>query len=360
MVVCASGSHHSLFLDPLGTVWSCGNNENGRLGLGDEKHRYVPEPIINLPKIISAIALGGSSIFLDCEGSVWACGYNKNGELGLGHARNGHVPEKIGGLHKIKSIAGGWHHSLFLDSEGSVWACGYNTFGQLGLGDTRNRHMAEKIGGLPKIKLITGGWHWSMLMDEAGNVWVCGGNKKGELGLGHTIQIHSPIVNKNLFGVVAVAGGLGNYSVFLDKAGNIFTCGSNEDGQLGLGDKKDRHTPQKVNNIPPISSLSCCNAAVGYMQIVDEEGRVWSCGNNGHGQLGLAHRNQTLAFQLVKQPHKERAAIKAAEQQKEEEKQLFKSIEQEQNEQLMDKIKSGKHLHNVNKQQAKQKIIDGG
>src|SRR3990167_4482168 len=310
MVVCASGSHHSLFLDPLGTVWSCGNNENGRLGLGDEKHRYVPEPIINLPKIISAIALGGSSIFLDCEGSVWACGYNKNGELGLG--------------------------------------------------DTRNRHMAEKIGGLPKIKLITGGWHWSMLMDEAGNVWVCGGNQKGELGLGHTIQIHSPIVNKNLFGVVAVAGGLGNYSVFLDKAGNIFTCGSNEDGQLGLGDKKDRHTPQKVNNIPPISSLSCCNAAVGYMQIVDEEGRVWSCGNNGHGQLGLAHRNQTLAFQLVKQPHKERAAIKAAEQQKEEEKQLFKSIEQEQNEQLMDKIKSGKHLHNVNKQQAKQKIIDGG
>ena len=34
MAVCASGSNHSLFLDPLGSVWSCGINQNGGLGLG--------------------------------------------------------------------------------------------------------------------------------------------------------------------------------------------------------------------------------------------------------------------------------------------------------------------------------------
>src|SRR3990167_3772003 len=38
---------------------------------------------------------------------------------------------------------------------------------------------------------------------------------------------------------------------------------------------------------------------------------------------------------------------------------MFKSIEKEQNKPLMDKLKSAKHFHNLNKQQAKQKIIEG-
>ena len=114
--------------------------------------------------------------------------------------------------------------------------------------------------------------------------------------MGHTTQINSPQKNNNLSGIVAVGGGYANYSVFLDNAGNIYTCGWNEYGQLGLGDKKDRHTPQKVNNIPPMSCISSCNAARGHLQIVDEQGSVW----NINGQLGLGHTNQTLTFQRSK------------------------------------------------------------
>ena len=75
---------------------------------------------------------------------------------------------------------------------------------------------------------------------------------KRRIGLGHTIQIHSPVVNKNLFGIVAG----GNYSVFLDNAENIFTCGSNEDGQ-GLG-----------SNVKP--RLVLCNICVRKTHIVRE------------------------------------------------------------------------------------------
>ena len=165
----------------------------------------------------------------------------------------------------------------------------------MGLGDTRHRHKPEKIEGLPKIKSIAGGRHWSIFVDEQGNVWVCGGNEKGELGLGHRTQINSPQKHNNLSGIVAAAGGYDNNSVFLDKEGNIYTCGKNLNGQLGLGDTIDRHTPQKVNNIPPIISLSPCNTAGGYLQIVDWEGRVWSCGKNDFGQLGLDHRKHSLS-----------------------------------------------------------------
>src|SRR3990167_7135746 len=349
MAECTSGRTHSLYVDPSGSVWSCGYNQNGRLGLGDENNRNIPEQITNLPKIVSAIALGYSSIFLDCEGSVWTCGDNAQGQLGLGHTTHMHAPQKIEELPEIKAIAGGYNHSLFLDCEGSVWACGNNSRGSLGLGDTTNKNRAKKIQGLPAVKSMAGGWHWSMFVDEQGNVWVCGANEKGELGLGHTTQINSPHKNKNLSGIVAVGGGQ-RCSVFLDNAGNIYTCGNNKYGQLGLGDKDHRYTPQKVNNIPPMSCISCSNIADRYLQIVDKEGRVWSCGRNEHGQLGLGHTNTTRTFQRTE------TIIKLKQLQGDDEKELFKSIEKEQNKQLMNKVK---HSHNVDKEQAKQKIIEG-
>ena len=359
-IISVSAAWHSLFVDANGSVWSCGCNAQGRLGLGDWKNRNVPEQITNLPKIISTIALNYSSIFLDCKGSVWTCGNNGYGQLGLGDTEHRSKAEKIQGLPKIKSIAGGDYHSLFLDCEGSVWACGYNKEGNLGLGDAKDRNSPEKIGGLPKIKSMAGGVHCSMFVDEKGNVWVCGGNQKGELGLGHTTQINSPQKNLHLSGIVAAAGGWTNHSLFLDNAGNVYTCGWNYYGQLGLGDKKDRHIPHKVNNIPPMACISSCNAAGGYFQIVDEEGRVWSCGNNEDGQLGLGHTNATHTFLRIEtvnfQRHKslEQHAVTLSPDQRE----IFKSIEKVQNQQLMDKVLI-MHLHNLNKQQAKQKIIEG-
>ena len=98
----------------------------------------------------------------------------------------------------------------------------------LGLGDATNRNKAEKIEGLPKIKAMEGGVYFSMFVDEEGNVWVCGENDCGELGVGHNNQINTPVQNNNLSGIVAVAGGHCYFSMFLDEQGNVFTCGHNE------------------------------------------------------------------------------------------------------------------------------------
>src|SRR3990167_2160331 len=233
-----------------------------------------------------------------------------------------------------------------------------------------------------------------MFVDEQGNVWACGGNKNGELGLGHANLTYSPQKNNILSGIAAVAGGNANYTVFLDNAGNIYTiftlsvwsCGTNEFGQLGLGDTVDRNTPQKLNYIPPIARLSSCHVAEGYLQLVDVEGRVWGCGNNQFGQLGFGNSYPKYTFQRIEtiakleqnpieQPDTNNQVLQQnavpevdlpnttnqAEGQKEgfgEEKEMFKAMEKEQNKQLMDKVKS-LHWHNVNKQQAKQKIIEG-
>ena len=356
IVSVSAGCHFSLFVGANGNVWSCGINGYGQLGLGDKSNRNVPEQITGLPKIILTSAIGTLSIFLDYNGSVWACGRNTKAELRSGDTIDKNKAEKIEGIPKIKSIAGGWNHLLFLDCEGSVWSCGHNGYGHLGLGDTKHRSKAEKIEGLPKIKSIAAGVHSSMFVDEECNVWICGANEYGQLGLGHTSPVNSPQKNNNLSGIVAVAGGNRRYLVFLDKEGNVFTCGNNAHGQLGLGDTSHRNScPQKVNNIPPISGLSSCNTASYYLQIVDSEGRVWSCGNNENGQLGLGHTNQTFTFQRIETIWK----LKKQDSEMQSEKEMFKSVEIDQSKALMDKLKSTVHFTNLNKEQAKQKIITG-
>src|SRR3990167_10728112 len=124
--------------------------------------------------------------FLDVEGSVWTCGRNDFGQLGLGHTMSKFKAENVVGLPAIKSMAGGAIHSLFVDFEGSVWACGYNGHDQLGLGDTTDRNKAEKVAGLPRINTISAGNYHSHFIDEEGGVWVCGCNGNGQLGLGHS------------------------------------------------------------------------------------------------------------------------------------------------------------------------------
>ena len=144
--------------------------------------------------------------------------------------------------------------------------------------------------------------------------------------MGHTKQINLPQKNNNLSGIVAVAGGWKNYSVFLDNAGNIYTCGNNQHGQLGLGDNTaERHIPQKVNNIPPIASLCSSNTAHYYLHVVDWEGRVWAC---GYSDLGHT-------FQRIQ-------GIPG-------EKEIFKCILKEQNKQLMDNLPSISTMSTNNK-----------
>jgi alpha-tubulin suppressor-like RCC1 family protein len=103
----------------------------------------------------------------------------------------------------------------------------------------------EKVTGVPAIKIIGGGVHFSMFVDEEGNVWVCGWNSKGELGLGNTTQINKPVQNNNLSRIVALGGGTFYFSLFLDREGNIFTCGRQFQRATGIGGHEyQKHTTE--------------------------------------------------------------------------------------------------------------------
>ena len=87
-----------------------------------------------------------SSFILKNDGTLWGCGYNKFGQLGLGDTidRSTFTIASIN-TNDVKSVYCGNDHTLILKNDGTLWGCGYNGFGQLGLGDTNDRNIFTQI-----------------------------------------------------------------------------------------------------------------------------------------------------------------------------------------------------------------------
>jgi hypothetical protein len=71
------------------------------------------------------------------------------------------------------------------------------------------------------------------IYQHSGTVYCCGTNNSGQLGLGNTSYETTFTENTDLSNISAISCST-NHSTFLDSSGNVFGCGDNGDGQLGL------------------------------------------------------------------------------------------------------------------------------
>src|ERR1035437_5374109 len=88
-------------------------------------------------------------------------------------------------------------------------------------------------------------------------------------------------------------GGLHSFSLCSDST--IMSWGYNINGQLGLGDTSDRHSPVKVHGpgnvgfltgITALASGGNPMAGVSHSLALKKDGTVWAWGWNHYGQLG--------------------------------------------------------------------------
>ena len=68
----------------------------------------------------------------------------------------------------------------------------------------------------------------------------------------------------------------------MDDEGFIWSFGENNEGQLGTENKTNFNVPQKILDIPPVLSVSCGSY---HTLIITTDSNFWSCGNNEYGQL---------------------------------------------------------------------------
>jgi alpha-tubulin suppressor-like RCC1 family protein len=73
-----------------------------------------------------------STMIIKKDGTLWACGKNENGLLGLGRIPSERAPAQV--TSDVRSVAAGADHTLILKNDGTVWSCGSGAYGQLGCG----------------------------------------------------------------------------------------------------------------------------------------------------------------------------------------------------------------------------------
>ena len=169
------------------------------------------------------------------------------------------------------------------DVIGTPWTVGGNGFGQLGSGNTTARTTAAAvIGGLNDVTDLHGGREHVVALRANGTVWTWGSNDEGQLGIGTTGNRSTPVQVPSLTGVTAVETGH-NYSLALRSNGTVWTWGLNSDGQLGDGSITTRRSPVQVSGLTNAVAIA---GGRDMSYAIRADGTVVGWGRNDEGQIG--------------------------------------------------------------------------
>ena len=265
-----------------GTVYSFGSNYFGELGdknTSFETQVSPPRVIQNLPTIVQVFCGFKFTICLDEHGFMWAFGLNDYGQLGIlqkDTETSISTPHRITGIPPVKNISCGLEHTLVITNDDNLWSFGNNSFGQLCTGN-KISHTKPKQTSFSNVSNISASGVFSLFQSN-NQVYGCGYNYFGQLGLDHNKNQKMPcVIPDQPPNIVQISCGY-HHSFLLDDQGNVFSTGKNNSGQLGI-DTKDKLKLKlsQISNIPPIDTILCV-ADSSYL--IDFEGNVWSFGDN--------------------------------------------------------------------------------
>jgi len=329
-----------------GSVNGCGKNNFGQLG--DESNEDTFITVVGTSDVVTLLGVGPSAesvFFVYKDGTVWGTGLNDKGQLGVGDTVNRNVPTlvKTGDI-TTTLLSAAEDHTLALSEGGSDMSKAPSpsstapspsstttppTFSPVEIssgptiagadfffwgdpnsvgedGDGINVEQPINLG--EGVAYAASGSHYTMLVLKDGSA-VSGGfissikNYKGYLGINKNEVnqglnemkpvdgvydggelVPAPLFHK-VFAGVENAEKTGNiHSILLDRNGRAYATGSNNAGQLCLGNNVDLAIPERI----PLDNR-IIDVAVGgeHTLLLDEFGSVYGCGSNQLGQLGL-------------------------------------------------------------------------
>ncbi len=293
-VAISGGEYHTLVLMENETVWACGGNANGQLGIQDpctmsspyliQTHDGDMDTTSGYLENIAAVDAGWyhSLAVDDVDGNVWAWGGDTNGQIGNGTDTGNYTypivvwageqstdPNAI--LEDITCVSAGRSGLHSLASEGEyTYGWGYNAHGQCG-NDTSGADVETPVKvktsattylghdtGFDIVEVDAGVGH-SIARDANDNVWEWGVNNSslyaikvpGENGVGY------------LEGIIEIASC--SHSLALDENGNVWQWTTGYPAKVSGGEMGTTY----LENIVAIGAGSSHNLAL------DENGFVW-------------------------------------------------------------------------------------
>ena len=309
--------YHTVIQMADGTVFSTGYNNNGQLGLGDLNSRsIITEMTIPGGKTVQKIDCGDAYIIaVMTDGSVYATGYNLNGQLGLGDTIDRltlteiSVPAPLVAL-SVQQIAASFAHTMILMSDGALYGCGYNGYGQLGFDYFPYPNPASvPIPYGKAVQSVACGYYHTVVLMTDGSVYTTGGNYAGQLGTGDTDYrtILTAITIPDSKTAQYIACGF-EYTTVMMTDGSVYATGSNNSGQLGVGDTSDRLslTAMTLPDGKTVQSVAC-----GYYHtvVIMTDESVYATGSNNSGQLGTGDTDYRTILTAITIPDSKTAQM---------------------------------------------------
>ena len=181
------------------------------------------------------------------------------------------------------AVACGDIHAVALDDAGALWTMGMGPAtgvlpeGYPSYATTKFRRICAEGFQQGRIRVVAAGSQHSAAVCSEGTLYTWGVNTSGELGVGPgsgAAFAAQPAPVPGLRGVCGVALGW-HFSAAWTGSG-LWTAGSGNFGQLGLGDREDRAFFARVRNMPgPLRHVDC---GLSWTLAIDVHGGVWSTG----------------------------------------------------------------------------------
>jgi alpha-tubulin suppressor-like RCC1 family protein len=239
-------------------------------------------PFTSFPYSYSTIVLAEEGLF------VW--GANNAFQLGLGDNQIRLTPEKHSSLSQfdLRSISCSQYHALATTSNGELLVWGKKP------GDTTERKTPEKVTSMSNenVVQVSAGHEFSLALTSKGRIFSEGTNDQGQLGQGDTqkrttfTEITSIPTN-----IIFISSGY-QHALVLDENGDVWSWGQNLNGQLGLGHNKKQPTPTKVVlPTPTPTPIIQISAGGDFSAALSKEGELFIWGYSSNGELGLGSRS---------------------------------------------------------------------
>ncbi|KAK9290069.1 hypothetical protein L1049_008233 [Liquidambar formosana] len=190
---------------------------------------------------------------------VFSWGSGVNYQLGTGNAHIQKFPCKVDSLHGsfIKLVSAAKFHSVAVSGHGEVYTWGFGRGGRLGHPDfdihsgqaavITPRKVTSGLGSR-RVKAIAAAKHHTVIATEGGEVFTWGSNREGQLGYTSVDTQPTPRRVSSLRSKIVAVAAANKHTAVISESGEVFTWGCNKEGQLGYGtsNSASNYTPRVV------------------------------------------------------------------------------------------------------------------
>ena len=329
----STGKTHTILRDGNNNVYVAGTNSNGQLGLGTTENKTTFEQNTLINNVIRVSSGDTYTVFLKEDGSVWACGDYNHGNKEKKSRTRSEEPVLVGSdtssldtmeivlvKSEIQSILANakFKFNLIYIEQNDKSDFEYTSYNNdiakideegnvLGIREgTTWAKVKDKKTGKESVAIIrvvdnnteysthvapntVSGKNYALGLKEDGTIWTWGYDASG------LADSNVPVSTNVISTYNSVSAGK-NHALATRKDGTAWAIGSNNYGQLGLGNYE---TKAKLVQIEGLTDITAISAGETHSIALDSYGTVYGWGSNANGELSSKYIGKDTSKPVV-------------------------------------------------------------